>query len=107
MAFKPKQPKIGLSDPGVQRSVQNTLNKQGLIANGNPTIEGNKVVLPNSTVRTTATTVGVLTSANNQAGDTVTVYTGANSIYVSAIDQTVKSFIINGVTQIVQGTTYL
>jgi hypothetical protein len=103
MAFKPKQPKIGLSDPGVVRSVQNTLNKQSLIAAGNPTIEGNKVVLPNSTLRTTATTVGVLTSANNQAGDTVTVYTGANSIYVSAIDQTVKSFIINGVTQIIPG----
>jgi len=104
MAFKPKQPKIGLSDPGVVRSVQNTLNRQSLIAAGNPTIEeGNKVVLPNSTLRTTATTVGVLTSANNQAGDTVTIYTGANSIYVSAIDQTVKSFIINGVTQIIPG----
>jgi hypothetical protein len=104
MAFKSKPSKIGLSDPGVERSVQGTLNQQSIIANGSPTIEsGPRVVLPNSTLRTTATTVGVLTSANNQPGDTVTIYSGANSIYVSAIDQTVKSFIINGVTQILPG----
>ena len=103
MAFKSKPNKIGLSDPSVERSVQSTLNQQAIIANGKPTLEGSRVVLPDSTLRTTATTVGVVTSANNQPGDTVTVYTGANSIYVSAIDQTVKSFIVNGVTQIVPG----
>ena len=103
MAFKSKPSKIGLSDPSIERSVQGTLNQQSLIANASPTIEGNKVVLPNSTVRTTATTVGVLTSANNEPGDTVTVYSGANNIFVSAIDQTVKSFNITGVTQIIPG----
>jgi hypothetical protein len=103
MAFKSKPNKIGLSDPSVERSVQSTLSQQSIIANGKPTIEGNKVVLPDSTLRTTATTVGVVTSANNQPGDTVTVYSGSNNIYVSAIDQTVKSFIINGVTQIIPG----
>jgi hypothetical protein len=104
MAFKSKPSKIGLNDPSVERTVQGTLTQQSIIANASPTIEGNKVVLPNSTVRTTATTVGVLTSANNEPGDTVTVYSGANNIYVSAIDQTVQSFNLNGVTQIVPGT---
>ena len=103
MAFKSKPNKIGLSDPSVERSVQSTLNQQAIIANGKPTIEGSRVVLPSTTLRTTATTVGVVTSPVNQEGDTVTVYTGANSIYVSAIDQNVKSFIVNGVTQIVPG----
>jgi len=104
MAFKSKPSKIGLNDPSVERSVQGTLSTQRLIANASPTIEGNKVVLPNSTVRTTATTVGVLTSANNEPGDTVTIYSGANNIYVSAIDQTVQSFNLTGVTQIIPGT---
>jgi hypothetical protein len=105
MAFKSTQTKIGFSDPGVVRSVQNTLGQQGLIANGRPGIQdGTTAVLPNSTVSATATSVEVLTSANNQAGDTVTVYSGANNIFVSAIDQTVKSFIMNGVTQIIPGT---
>ena len=105
MAFKSTQTKIGFSDPGVVRSVQNTLGQQSLIANGRPGIQdGATAVLPNSTVSATATSVEVLTSANNQAGDTVTVYSGANNIFVSAIDQTVKSFIMNGVTQIIPGT---
>jgi len=105
MAFKSTQTKIGFSDPGVVRSVQNTLGQQSLIANGRPGIQdGATAVLPNSTVSATTTSVEVLTSANNQAGDTVTVYSGANNIFVSAIDQTVKSFIMNGVTQIIPGT---
>jgi hypothetical protein len=104
MAFKSTQTKIGFSDPGVVRSVQSTLGQESIIANGNPGVQGgNTAVLPNSTVSATANGVQVTTSANNQPGDTVTVYSGANNIYVSAIDQTVKSFIMNGVTQIIPG----
>ncbi len=101
-------PTAGLSDPAILRKTEAQLAQAALIANGKPTVSGSELILPSTTVRTTSNAVITTTSANNDPGDTVTVYTAPQGgVYVSSIDQTIRQTVVNnpiaGVTSIVAG----
>ena len=102
---KPKP--VGLSDPSVLRKTQQNLAQAAELAKGKPTLtnNGQELILPSTTVAVSNSTVSATTSANNQPSDTVTVYSTPGNIFVSSIDQTVRSTTINqvGVSSIISG----
>ena len=105
MTIKRTPSVIGPTDPDVARSLQANLKQAAIIANGKPTVSNSELILPSTTVRATATSVTLNTSANNQPSDTVTVYPSSGNVYVSSIDQTIKQNIVNqtGVYSIIAG----
>ena len=97
----------GLSDPSVVRQAEASLAQSSIIANGKPAVVNSGLVLPSTTITTTNNAVIATTSANNQSADTVTIYETGGSVYVSAIDQTIRKTTINnpiaGVSKIIAG----
>ena len=107
MAIISKPKPVGLSDPSVLRKTQQNLAQAAELAKGKPTLtnNGQELILPSTTVAVSNSTVSATTSANNQPSDTVTVYSTPGNIFVSSIDQTVRSTTINqvGVSSIISG----
>ena len=105
MTIKRTPSVIGPTDPDVARKLQSNLKQAAIIANGRPTVSNSELILPSTTARTTASSVTLNTSANNQPGDTVTVYPSSGNVYVSTIDQTIQQTVVNqtGVYSIIAG----